>query len=54
MAINIIGMISQAFYWYREGGRLTLDGVCRHFSDSALALVRFKGDLGLSDAAYRP
>ena len=44
-AISLIGMISQAFYWYREGGRLSLEDVGRHFADSALALVRFKGEL---------
>jgi TetR/AcrR family transcriptional regulator, cholesterol catabolism regulator len=47
MAINLIGMISQAFYWYREEGRLTLEDVSRHFADAALALVRFKGEVGL-------
>jgi AcrR family transcriptional regulator len=43
MAINIIGMISQAFYWYREGGRLSLDEVGRQHSDAALAMVRYRG-----------
>jgi len=44
-AISIIGMISQAFYWYREDGRLTLEDISRHFSEAALALVRFRGEL---------
>ena len=44
-AISLIGMISQAFYWYREEGRLSLDDVSRYFADSALALVRFRGEI---------
>ncbi len=46
-------MIAQAFYWYREDARMPLQTMARHYSDAALALVRYTGELGLSDAAYR-
>ena len=47
-AIDIMGMIAQSFYWYREHGRLTLDELGRHYAEGALALVRFKSEPGLS------
>lgn len=52
-AITIMGMISMAFHWYRESGRVSREGLCRHFAEQALRLVGFKGDPGLDEAAYK-
>jgi TetR/AcrR family transcriptional regulator, cholesterol catabolism regulator len=52
-AITLMGMISMAFHWYRETGRVSREGLCRHFADQALRLVAFEGDLGLDDAAFK-
>jgi AcrR family transcriptional regulator len=53
MAITIMGMISMGFHWYREGGRLSAEALSRHFSNQALRLAGYSGELGLDDAAFK-
>lgn len=45
LALNITGMISMAFYWYAEHGRLPRKDMCRRFAVDALHLAGFKGEL---------
>jgi AcrR family transcriptional regulator len=51
MALTITGMISMAFHWYRETGRVSREGICRHFAEQALKLMGFKGDARLDEIA---
>ena len=44
LALNITGMISMAFYWYTEHGRLPKPDLCRYFACEALYLAGFKGE----------
>lgn len=44
-AISLMGLISQAFYWYHEDDARGHEVVCRHFAESGLLLAGFKGDL---------
>jgi AcrR family transcriptional regulator len=53
MAITIMAMISIAFHWYRESGRLSAEVLSQHFSEQALRLAGFNGDLGLEEAMFK-
>lgn len=52
MAETILGMISMAFDWYRDRGRARAQQICRHFSEQALRLAGFTGELGVDEAAF--
>lgn len=45
MAITLMGMISMAFYWYREEGRLPRESLCRNFSTQALRMMGYEGEM---------
>lgn len=53
MAITVMGMVSITFHWYRTGGRVPAQNLCRHFSEQALRLAGFSGELGLDDSAFK-
>jgi AcrR family transcriptional regulator len=52
LALNITGMISMAFYWTTEHGRLPLAQLCRLFAVDALNLAGYAGDI--SEAEWLP
>ena len=49
LALNVTGMISMAFYWYAEHGRMPKMDLCRYFASEALFFAGFKGDSQLED-----
>jgi AcrR family transcriptional regulator len=53
VAITIMGMISMAFYWYREGGRLSREKLCQHFANQALRLVGYEGEIALDEGIVK-
>lgn len=44
LALTILGMISMAFYWHAEHGRLPKAKLCRHFAAEALRMAGFKDE----------
>jgi AcrR family transcriptional regulator len=47
LALNLTGMVTMAFYWYREHGRLSEAELCRHFASEALYIAGYQGEVAL-------
>ncbi len=52
MAKDIVGIISMSYYWYREGGQLSREALCRHFAAQALRLVGYEGEMALDERPF--
>jgi AcrR family transcriptional regulator len=52
MAKDIMGTISMAYYWYRDGGRLSRQALCRHFAAQSLRLVGYEGEMALDEPPF--
>jgi AcrR family transcriptional regulator len=47
LALNLTGMVTMAFYWYREHGHLSEAELCKHFATEALFIAGFHGNAPL-------
>jgi AcrR family transcriptional regulator len=47
MALNITGMMSMAFYWYREHSQQSEADLCRHFAAESLYFAGYHGELAI-------
>src|SRR3546814_12148267 len=45
LTLNVTGMISMAFYWTTDHGRLPAIDLCRMFARDALQLAGYRGDI---------
>ena len=52
-AVMIMGMISMAYYWYRETGRLSRQLLCCQFAERALLQLGYRGPMALDEVAAR-
>jgi len=47
LALNLTGMVTMAFYWYREHGQLSETELCKHFASEALYIAGVRGETDL-------